>query len=465
MSGRGLRWPPSRWSLRARVTAMATAVVAVLMVSGCLAFYLTVRELLYQGLRDRGDRAIAELTQQTQNGATGMLSYGADGFQLRQVMGADGRVVAATPELRGRGPITGIDPPAGGGVLRTRITLPATDEQIYLVARRVSTPDGERVLYAGTVLTDLSRLGTAFVLGLALVTVLGSGVAALLVRQAVCRALRPVGVMRAELASITGGRSGGRVTVPDSADEVAGLAESVNLTLSRLEHVLDRQRAFVGDVSHELRSPLTGLRTQLEVALECPEDEDWPEVARAALNEADRLQRIVGDLLIVARLEAGMPQHREPVDLAELARAELARRRGDRVPIELEAAGGAVVMGSPGQLERVLTNLLDNAVRHAATRARLTVSAEGGQAVVRVADDGTGIDPDHREAVFRRFYRLPEGRRRDGGGTGLGLPISRDIAVAHGGTLEVGEPDPGWRGALLELRIPLSGTDKKRLDH
>jgi signal transduction histidine kinase len=214
----------------------------------------------------------------------------------------------------------------------------------------------------------------------------------------------------------------------------------------------ERHHSFVADASHELRSPLTGLQTQLEVALQHPEDEDWPQVARAALDDADRLQRIVRDLLVLAKIEAGVTGEGEKIELGELVKDEVARR-SERVPIEVRIEEEVVVEGTRSHLARVLTNLLDNACRHARSQVTVTVSADGPDAVMTVADDGPGIPPGERERVFQRFQRLPDARRRDKGGTGLGLPISREITQAHGGSLVVGDsPD----GAVLISRLPLA---------
>ncbi|MFB4318444.1 sensor histidine kinase [Actinomadura sp. 21ATH] len=273
--------------------------------------------------------------------------------------------------------------------------------------------------------------------------------------HAVKRALRPVRTMTRELCAISDDRSFHQVTVPAGHDEVAELAGAVNRTLRRLERLNERQRAWVADASHELRSPLTGLRAQLELALAHPEDEDWPDTARSALTDADRLHRIISDLLVMAKLEAGVIGDQEMIDLGELVRAETARRRTGRVPIELETDEGVVVHGARSHLIRLLTNLLDNADRHATSWVRVAVGTDGRHALLMVADDGPGIPPEERERVFQRFQRLAEGRRCDAGGTGLGLPISRDIAVAHGGDLVVGDAD-GAGGARLVLRLPLA---------
>ncbi|MBG6091562.1 sensor histidine kinase [Actinomadura viridis] len=274
------------------------------------------------------------------------------------------------------------------------------------------------------------------------------------VRYAVKRALRPVRTMRDELGTISDHRNIRRVTVPSTHDDVADLARCVNVALDRIEQLVERQRAFAAEASHELRSPLTGLRTRLELGLEHPEEEDWPETARAVLDDADRMQQIIADLLTMAKLEAGVLGTRGPIDLGELVRAETARRR-QRVPIEIETDEGVMVSGARTHLIRVLTNLLDNADRHARTWIRVAVGTDGRDALLMVADDGPGIPPEERERVFQRFQRLDEGRRCEPGGTGLGLAISRDIAKAHGGELFVGD-SPG--GARLVLRLPLIGA-------
>ncbi|MFC9970162.1 ATP-binding protein [Spirillospora sp. NPDC127200] len=451
-------WPPAHWTVRTRVTCAATLVVGVLLAIGVVVFYQAVRATVYEGLRERGDAAVDQVATLVRRDAlpgTRVLPAEAAGFDLLQVVDDAGVVVAASPQMRDRPPISSVRPTAEGARFSAGIAVPGVTSDAYLVAERVRGPSGGYTVYAAASISAFEQVKSPFLLRLALAVLLALVLVALIVSLAVRRALRPVRVMRSELAGITDGR--GRVTVPGGHDEVAELAGSVNATLQRLEKVLDRQRGFVADVSHELRSPLTGLRAQLEVALEHPADEDWPAVARAALGDADRLQRIVSDLLIMARLDAGVPQERAPLDLGELVREETARRAAGRVPIEVRTEPGVVVEGDRGQLTRVLTNLLDNAVRHARTWVRANVTAEGGQAVLCVVDDGSGIAPEDREAVFKRFHRLAEGRRRDGGGTGLGLPISRDIAVAHGGSLVATDCDDG---ACLVLRLPLSGTDK-----
>ncbi|MFJ9425732.1 sensor histidine kinase [Streptomyces sp. NPDC101249] len=259
------------------------------------------------------------------------------------------------------------------------------------------------------------------------------------------RALRPVEGIRRELAAITASADlARRVPVPDAHDEVARLARTTNETLTALETSVERQRRFVADASHELRSPIASLRTQLEVGEAHPGLLDVP----GAVEDTVRLQRLAADLLLLARLDAGEKPARTLVDLAELARERAAGRAG----VTVGADDPVPVSGSRGQLARVLDNLLDNAARHARGRISVAVRREGGRAVLAVADDGDGVPEADRERIFERFVRRDDARSRDDGGAGLGLAIARDIAVRHGGTLTVRRSPAG--GALFELRLP-----------
>lgn len=258
------------------------------------------------------------------------------------------------------------------------------------------------------------------------------------------RALRPVEGIRSEMAAITASEDlARRVPVPDSHDEVAGLARTTNETLAALETSVERQRRFVADASHELRSPIASLRTQLEVGAAHPELLDVP----GAVEDTVRLQRLAADLLLLARLDAGERPADARFDLAVLAREEASQRPGVTV-----RAVSADVRGSRGQVARVLANLLDNARRHARGRVEVTLRTEGPWAVLEVADDGAGVPVAERERIFERFVRLDEARSRDDGGAGLGLAIARDVAERHGGTLTVGQSREG--GALFTLRLP-----------
>ncbi|MFJ3495255.1 ATP-binding protein [Streptomyces sp. NPDC086091] len=275
------------------------------------------------------------------------------------------------------------------------------------------------------------------------------------------RALRPVEGIRREMAAITASADlARRVPEPGTHDEVARLARTTNETLAALQSAVERQRRFVADASHELRSPIASLRTQLEVGAAHPDLLDVP----GAVADTVRLQRLAADLLLLARLDAGERPADGRVDLADLVRETAAGRAG--VAVDPEPAGPVEVAGSRGQLERVLANLLDNAARHARSAVTVSVRREaaggggdgGGEAgpvaVVAVADDGEGVPAADRERIFERFVRLDAARSRDDGGAGLGLAIARDVAVRHGGTLTAGQTPAG--GALFELRLPIA---------
>jgi signal transduction histidine kinase len=265
------------------------------------------------------------------------------------------------------------------------------------------------------------------------------------------RALRPVAAIRARMSELTVDDLSLRVPVPPGRGEIVLLARTANRTLARLEGAVELHRRFASTTSHELRTPIAGLRARLEEALLYPDEVDQRGALESALSSAGRLEAIVDDLLVLARLRAADPAPREVIDLGALVRAEAAQSGGP--PVSVHAREDVRVPGSRIQLIRVLGNLLSNARRHADTRVEVFVEAVDGRAVVTVADDGAGVAPADRERIFERFTRLPDGRRRDPGGSGLGLAISRDIAHAHEGTLGI-EDSP--KGARFVLRLPLA---------
>ncbi|MET8577754.1 HAMP domain-containing sensor histidine kinase [Streptomyces sp. NPDC005012] len=355
-----------------------------------------------------------------------------------------------------------------------RVSLPVDDEgeatsdpgdaegraDFTVAAVRAEAADGTAVtVYAGSSLAvpELAVTGTvrAMLIGLPALLVVVGAVTWLVTR----RALRPVEGIRAELAEITGSRDlSRRVPVPSSRDEVARLAATTNGTLQALQESVERQRRFVADASHELRSPIASLRTQVEVAAAHPALLEVGEL----LEDVVRLQHLAADLLLLARLDAGEGPRTARLDLAALVREETARRPEPVRAGELEEA---VVSGSRGRLERVLGNLLDNAQRHARERVEVRVRTERpdrgegagagpGWAVLSVADDGPGVPEDERERVFERFVRLDDARARDDGGAGLGLAIVREIVTLHGGTISLGQAPGG--GALFTVRLPLA---------
>lgn len=265
------------------------------------------------------------------------------------------------------------------------------------------------------------------------------------------RALRPVAAIREEFTEITERDLHRRVPVPRAHDEISRLARTMNATLDRLYRSMTRQRQFVADASHELRNPIAAVRAQLELALARPSRTDWPSAVHKALQDTERLQAVASDLLLLARLDAQEAPPRSPVDLVALA-AEEVRRHPGTVGAGDGDVRSAVVHGSRVQLSRLLTNLTENARRHARTTVSVGVGVRDGMVELSVDDDGPGVPEPDRERVFERFTRLDDARARQDGGTGLGLAIAKDIAHAHGGTLTIHSSARG--GARVLLRLP-----------
>ncbi|MEU8797018.1 ATP-binding protein [Spirillospora sp. NPDC048819] len=337
--------------------------------------------------------------------------------------------------------------PHGPGSARARGTLTAIGAAGSLLVAAVAV-----AAVALHLLADVPRTGVLVavmaVLCAAALAILGWGG-----RGSARRALRPLERLQADLDGLEGSDLSRRVRVPSTGDDVEGVARRVNVVLARLEDAFLRRRAFISDASHELRTPITGLRTRIELALDAPEDGDPAETLRHSLDDIERLHRIVDDLLVLARLDSGDTPAHEPVDIGALVEAEVGRR-DPSVPITVKAESGLMVEANRLHLCRVLLNLLANAERHAVTLIEVEVRAEPGEAVVEVRDDGPGIPPADRDRVFERFARLDSARSRADGGSGLGLSIARQITAAHGGRLYVGD---GVHGARLILRLPLTG--------
>ena len=265
-------------------------------------------------------------------------------------------------------------------------------------------------------------------------------------------ALRPVDALRAGAEEITGGTRAGRLPVPESRDEVHRLAVTLNGMLHRLDAARARQRAFVADAAHELRSPLTNMRTELEVAQRLP-DTDWPALSADLLTDTERLSRLVDDLLLLARADDGAPARAPVTRFTEVDLGSLVADVASRYPEVgyVRPPGPVTVAGEPDALARVVANLLDNAVRHTRSQVRVAVSEDAAYGRITVTDDGPGIPAADRERVFDRFTRLDDARARDAGGSGLGLAIVRELVRRHRGTVTLGDAEPGLR---VEVRLP-----------
>jgi signal transduction histidine kinase len=297
-------------------------------------------------------------------------------------------------------------------------------------------------------------LTTSLLIGVPLVVV----ALALLVWWLVGRTLRPVDAIRSEVADIGGSDLDRRVPVPSGDDEIARLARTMNGMLDRLEESALRQQRFVADASHELRSPLTRIRTELEVDVAHPETADMAATHRSVLEETAGLQRLIDDLLQLARSDArAVSLRREVVDLDVMLLRLAHRVRADgRVAVDATGIGSARVVGDGDLLARAVANVVDNATRHAARSVELDLTDRNGEAVLTVTDDGPGIPAAERRRVFDRFSRLDDARSTRDGGTGLGLAIAKEIVESHGGTISVEGPATG--GARFVIRLPVAST-------
>ncbi|HEV7898327.1 MAG TPA: ATP-binding protein [Planosporangium sp.] len=436
-----------------RTTATALAVVGTALVVAAV----TLLVLLHRSLEGDADAQarlrLHDVTALARRGELPPTLAGEDDGTVAQVV-SHGRVVSQSPIIHGATPL-GPSVPAGAEVVaRTVEHPPIGDGGAYrVVAQLVDTPTGPAMAYAAASLEPVAdsmhelRILLAAVVPV-LIVLVGATTWTL-----VGRTLEPVEAIRRQVAEISATALDRRVPEPATADEVGRLARTMNDMLDRLDVAARRQRTFVADASHELRSPLAVIRTKLEVALARPAGVDWPGLAGEWLDEQGRLARLVDDLLLLARLDEGVPVVAPTtVDLDELVLREAAdlRARG-QVHVDVSRVAGGRVRGDAQRLRRVVDNLLDNAERHAAGTVTIELGQRDGVVEFAVCDDGPGIPLVSRQRVFERFVRLDESRARGSGGAGLGLAIVRDIVAGHGGTAEA--VDTAF-GARMVVRLP-----------
>jgi signal transduction histidine kinase len=268
------------------------------------------------------------------------------------------------------------------------------------------------------------------------------------------RALRPVGTLTRTAHAIARSRVlSQRVPVPSRRDELGALALTFNEMLDSLEALSRQQQRFVADASHELRTPLTRMRTELEVDERHPADADPALTRRSQLQEIAGMQRMIDDLLLLARGDAGSTATpRQMVDLDDVVLDEIGAQPPSSIAIDAGSVSAAQVPGAPGELRRVVRNLLDNARQHARTTIRVKLAETADAAVLTISDDGPGIPPDERERVLERFSRLDDARSGGEWHAGLGLAIVDEIVNRHAGTLTIGESEHG--GVKVTVRLP-----------
>ncbi|MEK6309384.1 MAG: HAMP domain-containing sensor histidine kinase [Curtobacterium sp.] len=489
-------------SLRLRTVVAVTVLLAVLLaglvvaVEAVLGARLTAQ--VEDRLRDRASAAAALVGVLDADDLAGRLS--AQGLSVR-IVEPDGAAVEAgpTPDQLRKGPPDpgGLPGPAakadGSGTGRsaaigssaagssststtgTRITSSSVRDDDGVLTLRSDLADGTRItLTAGTrdVQETLAQLG--WVMGGASAAFLGVAVVGLVL--VVRRTMRPLDEMTGAARSIASGDRGRRLRPERTDTEIGRVALAFDEMLDAVEGAEakavaaeERVRGFLSDAAHELRTPVAGVRAAADTLVRngSADPATNEELAVHVVRQADRAARLVDDMLTMARLDRGIALDRRPTDLGPwlVSEAERLRLRLPATSVETTVPGGPVIADvDPDRLAQVLGNLVDNAARATGPggTVRLTLTDAPGEAVVRVEDDGPGIPTDERERVFDRLVRLEASRDVRSGGAGLGLPIARGIAEAHGGTLAHagGRSDRGGAGglggAVFDLRVLLA---------
>jgi signal transduction histidine kinase len=442
-------------TVRVRITLGAVVVVGIALLAGAVWLVHSQRQTLVNSVETTARLRSRDIAATIADGTFSQtLAVPPGDENLVQVVDSKGNVVAASANALHRARISTLAPANDGYVSTTVHHLPIGDPPFRVVARNVATASGTYTVYVAGSLEradeGLENLVQLLFIGLPIMLLL-IGATTWVVTG---RALHPVEAIRREVEAIGAGDLHRRVPETKTADEIGRLATTMNAMLARLEDATDRQRRFVADASHELRSPLTGIRAQLEVDLAHPDGADWQATERDVLDDALRLQRLVDDLLVLATADASVSDasHRETVDLDEIVLRE-ARRLASRTPHQIDTSGvsGAQLVGNPDQLTRTVRNLLDNAAHYARTTITVTLREDETEATLTVADDGPGIPLDQADRIFERFTRLDDARTRETGGTGLGLAIAHEAVVAHGGTISLTNSP----GAVFTVTLPI----------
>ncbi|MEO6145224.1 MAG: ATP-binding protein [Dermatophilaceae bacterium] len=445
-------------SLRARLMAVGVTGVALALALGSIALYAVLTLTVNRALDDSALASARSVAAMVDNN-TVPDPLPVSGSHLVQVVDDAGAVASAS-------------------VSADRLTplLRPLELSKALAGERISVP-GARAGLTGTLRTIAVQAGSAVRAGSAPTSIIVAVpvndieasqrvlrntllvtyplvvlIMALIAWRVIGWTLRPVETLRSGAERISGSDQDERLIVPRSADEIRALALTLNDMLDRLATARGRQRAFVADSAHELRSPLASMRTQLEVAQRLGEG---GELATDLLADVARLSALVEDLLLLARAgsDARPPSRRESLDVRALLVTAAGRYTDPRVPVSV--AGGPAVYASVSsdELQRVVANLVDNAVRHATSGVTLAVRVEGGRAVLTVTDDGPGIPAGDRERVFERFARLDDARDRDAGGTGLGLAIVRELLRRSDGSISL-QDNPSGPGLAAVVHLP-----------
>ncbi len=446
-------------SVRVRSTIAATAVILVGSIVGSTVLIVLLQRTLTATVESNADARAAEvarlLTGSDTAGLARDLEQNTAEGQVVQVIDSNGAVVASSSLRAADRPLSELRPAAGESLRATleTVRMLRTRDPFVITARGVSVGGHtETIVIASSVAAQSESVETLLTYLLILVPA-GGILVAIGMWVLVGRSLRPVERIRSRVAMIRSGRLGDRVPVPDSHDEIARLAVTMNEMLERLDKSQQVQHAFVSNASHELRSPLASLAASLDVVGDSPSGSRWATTRAVMTSEVDRLARLVDDLLLLARTADLEPELRlEEVDLDDIVDQEVRRLRAHHQVAVTATITPVRVWGDRGRLAQVVRNIVDNAARAAASAVYVGVDTIDDEARIIVEDDGAGIPERQRDRVFERFVRLDDSRSRDSGGSGLGLAIVREIVAGHGGTVVIEDAPMG--GARFIVLLP-----------
>lgn len=440
-------------TLRTRATLLAALITGVTLVAASVALVLSLEARLTAGADALARSRVDDLLELAANGDLPTRLTTLDDEGVAQVVADDGAVLAASPNIAGQPRISTVAP--AGSLAVGTVDAPDDDEteRYRLWAGSGDSPDGPVVVYVGSSLESVreasSTLRQALGIGSPVVLVLLVGGTWLVLGGA----LRRVDRIRLEVDDITEDRLDRRIAGVGVDDEVGRLALTMNRMLGRLETSRERQQAFVADVSHDLQSPLAAQRAQLEVAAAHPGSTDLGQLVTDLLSTTAGMEHLVRDLVFLAAADAGAPTTPPvEIDLDDVVLEEAARARGGtRIAIDTSRVSAAPVRANRSEVQRIVRNLLENALAHAHTSVALVVTTDQTSARLDVVDDGDGVPEHERDRVFDRFYRGDAARSRHEAGSGLGLAIARTLADRNSGSVTLLDHAGGGH---FVLRLP-----------
>lgn len=447
--------------VRTRLTVVASALVTLALAIAALVMVLALHHVLVRSAESatsaRAHQIAGILAEEGIEGVEPSLLTTAQNVAVIQIVDPFGQIKLASDDAYDHAMSAPL-PPGQQATLPSTYAMQGSDDEYQATAVGVRSSNGPLTVMVGAAVAPINS--TVLIVGVLCCIVFPLIVAgmALLTYYFVSRALHPVDDIRRRVDDITGGDLTQRVPVPNSGDEIATLASTMNEMLGRIDDARKQQLRFVNDASHELNSPLTTLVGMLDLARVKSQALDPDTIDSVMMPEALRLQNMVADLLLLARAdESGVPLRLGDVNLDEIVSTEVARLEAttdytidvDIVPIRLHGDGE--------KLSRALRNIADNAARHTRDTLVFTMTHDlaSNTASIVVSDNGPGIGDSDKDRVTERFVRLDLSRERASGGSGLGLSIVTEIVRAHHGTVSVSDSSLG--GAAVGFTLPVDG--------